>query len=165
MRNKIRKLKEVSVLSDAAKLFVIAEGLVLAKEPDHFIDPSVTSSLCAFAGFLQGVFMSSKFLTPNQINLKSPIYLGSLVLWAAVGLFIAEQTKEQLLKKEICCLSEEYIDGGVEFYEKLQARQKLSKELFGVVLNNYFGSYYLEDLVSRRLSFLRKIQQDFSWHS
>lgn len=165
MRNKIRKLKEVSVLSDAAKLFVIAEGLVLAKEPDHFIDPSVTSSLCAFAGLLQGVFMSSKFLTPNQINLKSPIYLGSLVLWAAVGLFVAEQTKEQLLKKEICCLSEEYIDGGVEFYEKLQARQKLSKELFGVVLNNYFGSYYLEDLVSRRLSFLRKIQQDFSWHS
>ncbi|XP_034247268.1 uncharacterized protein LOC117648896 isoform X2 [Thrips palmi] len=162
---KIERLKEVSVLSDAAKQFVIAEGLVLARDYNHFTAPALCASLCVLTSFVQGSLFSLGASIKKHPQMKGPVYLASFIMWACAGAFVSGKVKELQLREDMGHLSKEYVDGGVEFYEKLQQQLQLKKDLCGEEIANFFGSYYLVEIVSKRLSNLRKLQSKFGFES
>lgn len=161
---KIQELKEVSVLSDTAKLFVIAEGLVLANDPSLIASSAVSASLCTTAGFLQAAYLVRASVRRLQ-QAVVPIYAGSFLMWFAINFIISDLVREKVLKEEMGHLNKEYIDGGVEFYEKLETRRHLTQQLFGLDFLNIFGDSYLDGLISTRLSVLRKRKGDLSWET
>lgn len=111
------------VLSEPAKKYSIARELMLTDNHRIFIK-SITPSVVLIPMYVLGHFMYYR-LPQNPVRVKSL----ALVLVSNIGVlvwFLIRTTTEKFYQKKadekLCDISEEYIKGGIEYYEILIQR-------------------------------------------
>ncbi|KAK3929885.1 Phosphoglycerate kinase [Frankliniella fusca] len=120
----LAKYKESSVWSDDAKCYIIAEGLELSRNSEHFIIPACTAFLTTGLGFSFAAFFIRKldlfkygFLQRNALYLAASFGFGTMAL-----VILNTINNKYHFEKIVNRLSEKYIDAGIEYYEKVLVR-------------------------------------------
>lgn len=143
------------MLSEDAKLYIIAEGLALVSKPSHFMIPSLSSSLCFFASFLQAQIVVKYWFRGKSPSVKAVVYSLCAMMWSMALLIMFDRTNLYVFENAVKCLHSKYIDGGIEFYEKAVTRNHIRLSNFaGVSLE----TQYLSTVVSDRLEILKRIK-------
>lgn len=127
------KLKESSLLSDKAKLFVIAEGLAHAREYSNYALHGILSSLCFIGAFVQSstIINYSHFKT-RVFVLKLPVYFVSFAMWIATYKFITDSVsynQDKYILRYLSNLGGKYIEGGIEYYERMLISNQIINEI------------------------------------
>lgn len=117
-------------LSEPAKKYSIARELILTDNLQIFIK-SISWSMISLPMFILGNTVLNK-LPANPIKIR----VLALFLLCNVGVFIClllrttvENFYQSEADKKLCCIDEEYIHGGIEYYEKLIQRNLVLRDI------------------------------------
>lgn len=122
-----KKLEESLILSEKAKKFAIAEQLYYISSPEVLVKTLITIFIVNLTVLY---FHSLKtFFKEKKITRGWPIYLVLVITKFALWLILKDGYTcylEDMTDKKIAELGKDYVEGGVEFFEKvLQTNQVL----------------------------------------
>lgn len=141
------KFKENILLSDKAKQYLMAEAVHKAKSAEHLFrlaiafNAAIMSSLTAIR--LDTYFHENKPNLSKNVKLIASIYGGVLIYVVTACLFkrmfdnYANSKVDQFLENA-SKKNKEYIEGGLEYYEKFQARNRLMYKLLKDEARHYY---------------------------
>ena len=141
--DKVQRLKELFIVSDSAKKYIIAESMAeMTFEEDYWSTFYMLGSYLAIWHLATQTNHKFNLLTKAPLQARVALYIswGSLYLIVLGALFHSrwlEVTKEKLNMMK--ALGPENLRGGIDYYEQMLERGKLLREIIK------YGDYYFEE--------------------
>lgn len=155
--------RENSLMSDSAKRYIIAEGLASVQNSYHFILPAAFASL-GTALTLGGTSFLIRRLNLHMYSFlhRNFLYTITCSAFCVIALSALNKFNEYNLRNTVRRLDKEYIDGGIEYYEKLLARAAVVDNYCYISFSDNIDVWMLIGNFTRKLEVLTKRKEEFS---